>query len=141
MDHRGPIARAELDMQSRDVNHDLAELAKLWDCVFIVVGLRGTEILGRVDVFVEDEVPPRVKPWHELSEKISSLEDQNGVALCLVAFKEYEPGQVQVTWRPCLDFTGDPWAERAFEFFVSDFIARQTEKGRKIQNLSPENLQ
>ena len=141
MDHRGPIARAELDMQSRDVNHDLAELAKLWDHVSIIVGFRGTGILGRVDVFVEDEVPPRVKPWHELSEKISSLEDQNGVALCLVAFKEYEPGQVQVTWRPCLDFTGDPWAERAFEFFVSDFIARQTEKGRKIQNLSPENLQ
>ena len=141
MDHRGPIARADLDMQSQDVNHDLAELAKLWDHVSIIVGFRGTGILGRVDVFVEDEVPPRVRPWHELSEKISSLEDQNGVVLCLMAFKEYEPEQIQVIWRPCRDFTDDPWAKRAFEFFVSDFIARQTEKGRKIQNLSPENLQ
>lgn len=117
-------------MQNENSVHELTEIAKLWDRVFII----------SISVIDEDEVPARVKSVEELLGELSALEDRNGVALCAIVMKEYQPGQMQIIWRPRGDFNDDPWAKRTYEFYLESCLNSLAEKGCKIQNLQPGNL-
>lgn len=140
MDQRDKTFGPALDLQGENGAQALAQLAKLWDGVFVIIGFRGTEMLTSVSAIAEDETPPRVKSWQEISGELSALEDRNGVPLCVIAFKEYEHGHVQFTARPCRDFADDPWAKGAFEHYIEDGFNRLTKRGFKIQDLQPEKL-